>query len=275
MDRLPLLVTGEGACLLGALLVFHGAVGLVGVGGSRPWSHLVIWTGMTFGVTAAWAVLFRDVMPWGYLGEVAGAAASSRDTAEVYDTYYRLYLACLVLFHVYYAVSSVTVDWFSSTASSSGAADAGMTTRWPGVWWTLTHLMVLPIVFCVMVLDHAMRLRVPVLAQFVSLALRYQIWLVKDSAISLWAAMASDGQPWLPPGEEAVERDAPATVPLQLTWTYTGFVIHVARIISLVRLVQWLLDCAPFMGFHVSPGVVERLSPPWRQTYYLLMQRDE
>ena len=224
------LITNEAGYLLGALLVFHGAGRIMEVGGKRSWNHLVIWTGMTCGVTTAWAILFRHILPWGYRDVSVAAKAY-----HPYQHYFQLYLACLVIFQCYYTVSSLVVDWFQFPSSPPARP---ISTRWPGVWWTFTHMVVVPIVVCGMVLDHALNLKPVAVSVFVSILLRYQLWLAKDSAINLLVAVSTDE-------DNPSEEDA---MPATNTWSFLWFVLHLARVHSFVQLAQWWMDCMPLMG---------------------------
>jgi len=214
------LSTLESLCILGGLLVFHGAVRWLGVGGPRPWGHQVIWVGLTAGSCMGWGLLFRQPMPWGHRDVLVIARGY-----DVYDEYYSMYVTSMVLLYLYYALSSIVVDWFPS--------DDGGKTRWPGVWWTLTHLVFLPVVTCLVVLDSLQHLRPPVLNVMVSLWLRYHIWLVGDSSLSLWFATSADDVDYDGPEDE------------RKRWTYLRLILWLARLYSLLRLGQWLHVCLP------------------------------
>ena len=212
----------EAGWVLGGLVTFHLACRALGIGGSQPWGHQVIWTGLTFGCTAAWGLLFKDIMPWGYPDLVTQALVHG-----MYDGYYRLYMTSLALFYTYYAVTSILVDWFPPASD----------TRWPGVWWTLTHLVILPCVTAAVILDHAMSLRRPVIGVFVSMWLRYQIWLAKDSAISLAVVVI-----------DADTDDGQHEVTSSKSWTMTWLVLQVLRVHSLAQLALWFLDHGKLIG---------------------------
>jgi hypothetical protein len=234
------LLTNEAGYVLGALLLFHATGRLMGFGGQRVWNHLVIWTGMTCGAAGAWAMLLRDILPWGYRDLTLAAKAY-----QPYQNYFQLYLGSLIIFHGYYIVSSLIVDWFD-------LGGKGTSTRWPGVWWTFTHIVVVPLVVCGMVLDHALNLRPVAVSVFVSILLRYQLWLAKDSAIQLLVAVSADQG-------DAVAVDGEDTLPATInSWSYLWFVLHLARVHSLVQLSQWWMDCMPLMGLQWA------LKVPWQ-----------
>ena len=174
---------GDAAWAIGGLLVFHAAARLMGIGGPHPWGHQVVWIGLTTGSAVAWGLIFRHVMPWGHRDVVAIVRAP-----DTFDEYYRLYATSLVVLYLYFTITSVAIDWFPpSTDHWSRSAR-----RWPGVWWTLTHLLVLPLAMSLIVFDHIRHLRPPVLNQMVSIWLRYHLWLVKDSVISLCITASSE-----------------------------------------------------------------------------------
>jgi hypothetical protein len=212
------ILSNDSAYLLGALLLFHAAGTLLGIGGSRPWNHQVIWTGVTFGGTVAWASMYREVMPWGYRNITIIAAAP-----KAYDSSYGIFVWCMIIFHCYYALSSTLVAFRHSPA-------------WPGAWWTLTHVVFLPVVTSAMISHHALNL-VPVsLDVFVALWLRYQIWLAKDSCLGLLYAVALDDQQ---------DSDSPAS---SSWWTPLTVLLHVAQLHSFMQLAQWFNVCVPLMG---------------------------
>lgn len=213
----------EAAWALGGLLVFHVAVRFIGIGGLYPWGHQVIWIGLTTGSAVAWGLIFRHVMPWGHRDVIAIVRAH-----ELFDEYYRLYAASLVILFLYYAVTSIALDWFPPTRKSPR--------RWPGVWWTLTHLLILPLATSFIVYDHVSHLRPPVLNQMVSVWLRYHLWLVKDSAISLYVAAAS-------------EEDYDVNEDERKGWTWIWFILWLARLHSLFQLAMWFQDCG-VIRFH-------------------------
>ena len=226
----------EAAYVLGGLVLFHGAGRLLGFGGSRAWNHQVMWMGITAGSTLASALLFCRIMPWGYPDAAAIAEASRQDVA--YHDYYRLYLTCSLLIHLYYAITSVLVDWCST--SCLGRSREG---HWPGVWWTLTHLVILPLTMAAMIYEAAQTLRVPTLGRFVSLGLRYQIWLTKDSAISLGQAMVQDDDSSAENNNNHDDDDTRWWI------TFNRIALHIARVHSLFQLAQWWQACIfPAMG---------------------------
>ena len=67
----------------------------------------------------------------------------------------------------------------------------------------------------------------------VSLWLRYHIWLVGDSVVSLWITASADDVDYDGPEDE------------RKRWTYLGLILWLARLYSLVRLGQWLQASLP------------------------------
>jgi hypothetical protein len=211
------ILSNDSAYMLGALLVFHAAGTLLGIGGSRPWNHQVIWTGITFGGTAAWASMYREVMPWGYRNITVVLAAP-----RAYDSSYSIYIWSMIIFHCYYALSSMLVASRRSLA-------------WPGVWWTLTHVVFLPVVTSAMISHHALRMIPVSLDVFVALWLRYQIWLAKDSCLGLLYAVATDDDEKMAAGS---------------WWTPLTVLLHTAQLHSFIQLAQLFNVCVPLMGLH-------------------------
>lgn len=237
------------------------------MGGKRPWGHQVlfhshfppslltteekvVWLGVTAGATFGWTLLFRHVMPWGHRDVLVVVRAYN-----VYDDHYALYTVCIVVLHAYYMISVVALEWWHLPWASNHDDEVNR----PGFWWTLTHVMILPMASAAIALDSALHLRPPALNQMVSVWLRYQLWLVKDAGISLCIAIARDRAP-LVVGHDATDR-----ISLTRQWTFISLALQLARLHSLYQLGHWLVDCVPVVA-QVLPSIpsVAALSRlPW------------